>query len=200
MSKSYFTLIIILFSFCFYACEKPEEYAINSEQDLIELFNQDYIKVHFKSQEFKQESCSNYTFKFEDVKVIKISESEFKSLISQLKVQKLDPLQVDSQFDLSIESQGVKYCLNNLGHIYRNNRKLNDNPDLVYDIKTDVGFYNYFDEKVLLKNDSVISKKGLPFSYKLYKPEISGELMEDNTINKKINNLITSHNIVLTFK
>lgn len=200
MSKSYYTLLILLFSFCFYSCQTPEEYHIKSEEDLIKFFDKDYIKLHFNSTEFNQQACSNLNFEFDDVIVIKMTENEFKNLVNILKGEKLDPSQIDGQFDMTMEVQGVKYCLNNLGQIYRNKRKLIDNPDLVYDIKSDVGFYNYFEEEILTKNDSVIAKKGVPFSYKPFELEVSGELLEDQTINKKVQNLKTSHNIILTYK
>jgi len=200
MSKTYILILLFSFTVCFQSCKKVEEYQINSEEDLTKYFEQNYIKVHFNSTDFKQQACTNLNFEFDDVTVIKVSESKFKNLIKNLKSEKLDPLQVDGQFDMTMEVQGVKYCLNNLGQIFRNKRKLIDNPDLVYDIKSDVGFYNYFNEEILTKNDSVIAKKGVPFSYKPYEPEVSGELLEDNTINKKVQNLKTSHNIIITYK
>lgn len=200
MFKSFFSLLIILISFCLQSCQKQEECHIQSEEDLTKYFENDYIKVHFNTTEFKQQPCANLNFEFKDVTVVKLSEHKFKNFVNNLKSEKLDPLQIDSQFDLTMELQGVKYCLNNLGQIYRNKRKLIDNPDLVYDIKSDIGFYNYYDEETLIKNDSVIAKNGVPFSYKPYQPEISGELLEDNTINKKVQNLKTSHNIIITYK
>ena len=89
--------------------------------------------------------------------------------------------------------------MNHLGQMYRNTRKLVDNADLVYLIKSKSNYYNHFTEEDLMAKDTLINRFGVGFGFSYIDPETSGNLLEnDSLVVEKINHK-TNYNIVLTY-
>lgn len=193
-----FTLLFFLSIFMI-GCEEKESYSILSDKDLDAHLANEYIKVNYSIDNLDLKKCNDLEFKFEDVEVVKISKSDFLTIKEGLNKSKLNPLQLTNDADFMAEYNGKKYCMNHLGQMYRNTRKLVDNADLVYLIKSKSNYYNHFTEEDLMAKDTLINRFGVGFGFSYIDPETSGNLLEnDSLVVEKINHK-TNYNIVLTY-
>lgn len=193
-----FTFIFILSIFMI-SCEEKETFAILSDNDLETHLPHEYIKVNYSTENLDLKKCNDLTFTFEDVEIVKISKSDFLTIKDGLSKSKLNPLQLTNDVDFAAEYNGKKYCMNHLGQLYSNTRKLVDNADLVYLIKTKTNYYNHFTEEELLAKDTLINRFGVGFGYDYMAPEKSGNLLENDSLVVKEINPKTHYNIVLTY-
>lgn len=193
-----FTLLFFLSIFMI-GCEEKESYSILSDKDLDAHLANEYIKINYSIDNLDLKKCNDLEFKFEDVEVVKISKSDFLTIKEGLNKSKLNPLQLTNDADFMAEYNGKKYCMNHLGQMYRNTRKLVDNADLVYLIKSKSNYYNHFTEEDLMAKDTLINRFGVGFGFSYIDPETSGNLLEnDSLVVEKINHK-TNYNIVLTY-
>lgn len=177
-----FILLIVLSI----SCNKEIVLDIKSQEDLDEKISNSYIKVAYNSESLDLKKCDEFTFEFKDVEVIKLSKSDFTTISEGLINSKLNSVQNVPGSDFYLEYRGYKFCVNHLGNVIRNNRRMNDDLDLVHLIKSKSKYYNQFSEDELNKKDTLVSKLGLPFSHD----------PSDLTLN---NNLDTKKNIILTY-
>jgi len=197
MNYTYFLIFIALSLLV--SCENEQSITIKSQEELDSLYTNKYMKINFDSENLDLKSCDQLNFSFENVEVLKLSQTEFEALKKDLRDLKLNPKQENQDADLMVEIDGVKYCMNHLGQMYRNNRKLVDNPDLVHQIKTITKYYNSFDESDLMKKDTIIARNGVPFGYKRFKPEKNGTLLENQDLVVESKGEILKHNLILIY-
>ena len=181
------------------SCADDSTIEIKTQEDLERLLPNDYIKINYNSENLDLKNCDSLLFAFNDVQVVKVSKSEFQDISSKLISSKLKSVQNKGEADIIAEYRGYKFCMNSLGQVFRNNRALVDNPELVYAIKLKAKYFNQFKEEDLQKKDSLISKYGLPFSYKYVDPAIKGVLDDKDSLRQEIQNYRTHYNIILTF-
>lgn len=177
-----FIILVLLIS-----CKKEVVLAINSQEDLDKNITNSYIKVAYDTESLDMKTCNDFSFEFKDVEVIKLSKFDFNSISEGLIKSKLNSNQNLSGVDFYVEYRGYKFCLNHLGNIIRNNRKMEDNPELAYLIKTKSKYYNQFSEADLVKKDSLIAWYDLPFNHK------------SNDSIALQNKITTKKNVILTF-
>lgn len=193
-----FTLLFFLSIFMI-GCEEKESYPMLSDKDLDAHLENEYIKINYSTDNLDLKKCNDLNFKFEDVEIVKVSKSDFLTIKEGLSKSKLNPLQLTNDADFVAEYNGKKYCMNHLGQIYRNTRKLVDNADLVYLIKTKTNYYNHFTEDDLIAKDTLINRFGVGFGYNYISPKTSGSLLDnDSLVVEKINHK-TDYNIILTY-
>ena len=156
---------ILLLGCSFFSCEENENYAIKNQNDLDLLLKNDYFKISYNTADLAGSDCVENMFSFDNIEVIKLKQKDFDEIKSSLSSARLDPLQTSVTSNLSLEYKGFKYCLNHFGELSRNNRRLEVDKELVYLISAQSEYYNFFPQEQLEKNDSLISKFGLPMSY-----------------------------------
>lgn len=191
--------IFLFFLFAFFSCQEEAPVVIRNEADLKQLITHDYLKISYHTDDLSLKKCSDLSFGFDDIEVIKISQSNFEDILTGLEKAKLSPSQTNNEVDFKVEYNGRTYCLNHLGQLYRNNRKLVDDPQLVYLIKSKSNYYNYFDQEELEKNDTLISKFGTPSNYSAHVPEISGTWLDNDSLKVEQGFVQTKHHIILTY-
>ena len=180
---SLFLLILILMI----SCKKDVVFDIKSQEDLDKNITNSYIKIAYDSENIEMKKCDDFNFEFKDVEIIKLSKSDFGVISEGLLNAKLNSVQNIPGSDFYIEYRGYKFCLNHLGNIIRNNRKMNDNPELAHLIKVKSKYYDQFSEAELEKKDSLVAWYGLPFNHE----------SNDSLVVKS--NLATKKNIIITY-
>ncbi|MBF0596772.1 hypothetical protein [Faecalibacter rhinopitheci] len=197
MQKTFILFFLMIISIC--SCEENSIPTISNEEDLKKYIVNDYLKISYNTSDLYMINCADLSFSFENVEVLKISKSDYIDISKQLLNFKLSPSQTKSDIDFAIEYRDSKFCLNHLGSLYRNGRKLQSNADFVYRIKSKTNYYNYFSEEDLIKNDSLISKNGLPFNYKPHNYEVNGKLLENDSLVVEKKGSVEKKNIILTY-
>ena len=196
--KKLYALFFIFFTLMI-SCEKIDQPLITNEKELINALENEYIKIAYQSEDLELRNCVDFEFSFDEIEIIKISKSDFNTIKNGLKQAKLHSLQVTNQVDFFVEFQGERFCMNHLGEMFKNNRKLKDNPDLVHLLKSKSNYYNAFEEDVLLKNDTLVRRNGIPFGYRFHSPEKAGKLLDNDSLMVEKINHRTHHNVVLTY-
>lgn len=130
MKKIYLLLLLILT--CFFSCQQEPKLEIVNQEDLDKKLPHKYMKVFYSTENLDLKPCQDLNFEFNQVEVIKLSQSDFDKIKDALTNLKLHPKQEMMDADLGIELEGRKYCVNHLGQLFRNGRKLQENADLVY--------------------------------------------------------------------
>lgn len=192
-------ILFYLFLFFILSCDSVETLPIKNESDLNNALENEYIKVAFQSEDLHLKKCEDFNFTFDEVEIVKLSKSDFMTIKNGLKEAKLNSLQVSNDVDLLVEYQGVRFCMNHLGEMLKNNRKLQNNPDLVYLIKSKSNYYDFFEEDTLLKYDTLIRRNSTPFGYSYRAPVKNGTLLENDSLKVEAINYRTTHNIILTY-
>lgn len=159
-------VFVFLLSLSMFSCEENENYLINNQADLEQSIPNEFLKISYNPTDLESLDCSSNSFSFDQVEVVKIKKADFEKIKESLLSARLDPMQTVVTSNLTIEFRGFKYCLNHLGELSRNSRRLQINKDLVYQISTESGFYNSFRQEELEKKDTLISTFGLPFNYR----------------------------------
>lgn len=183
--RKYSLLLTIIFVIS--SCSKEVVLDIKSQEDIDKNITNSYMKISYDFENLDLKNCDDFEFEFKDVEVIKLNKSEFNEISEGLIQSKLSSVQTISGSDFSLEYRGYKFCLNHLGNIIRNNRRMNDDQDLSYLIKSKSNYYNHFKEEELNKKDSLVNRLGLPFDY---------NFIDSLSVNK---NVITKKNIIITF-
>lgn len=197
--KKIYLLLLLLITCLFAACQQEPKLEIVNQEDLDKKLPNPYIKVFFSTENLSLKPCQDLNFDFDQVEVIKLSSSDFEKIRQGLTDLKLNPKQEIMDADLGLELEGRKYCVNHLGQLYRNGRKLQDNADLVYLIKSKASYFNYFDEVDLMKQDTLVARNGLPSNYTRHKPEQNGTLLENDSLVIERKNEIIKRNIIFTY-
>ncbi|HEY4539678.1 MAG TPA: hypothetical protein VIG94_06685 [Faecalibacter sp.] len=182
-----------------YSCESVDHLTISNENELKNTLKNEYMKISFQSENLALKNCSDFQFTFDDVEIIQLSKSDYNAIKKGLKDSKLNSLQVSNEVDFLVEYQGERYCMNHLGQMFKNNRKLNDHPELVYLLKNKSNYYNRFTEDDLMQSDTLIRRYGTPFGYHYESPEKAGKLLENDSLLIENINHRTHHNIILTY-
>ncbi|WP_322971003.1 hypothetical protein [Faecalibacter sp. LW9] len=190
----FFGCIVLL-----YSCESVDHLTISNENELKNTLKNEYMKISFQSENLALKNCSDFQFTFDDVEIIQLSKSDYNAIKKGLKDSKLNSLQVSNEVDFLVEYQGERYCMNHLGQMFKNNRKLNDHPELVYLLKNKSNYYNRFTEDDLMQSDTLIRRYGTPFGYHYESPEKAGKLLENDSLLIENINHRTHHNIILTY-
>lgn len=157
--------LLLTLIFLITSCSKEVVLDIKSQEDIDKNIANSYIKVSYDYENLDLKNCNDFVFEFKDVEVIKLRKSDFDEISKGLINSKLSSVQTTTGSDFSLEYRGYKFCMNHLGNIIRNNRRMNDDQDLGYLIKSKANYYNHFTEEELVKNDSLVNRLGLPFGY-----------------------------------